>query len=163
MSNRWITIYTAPIYQLAGIQGQLEEAGIQTFVPDSNLKLIDPFILGGGNALDAELMVPEIAQEPAELIIASYLDDIGKENSYNEDPESVWESVEMRDLDRMGRRTRWATVMGFLPISIYWGCRYLSRTRLLTEKPARHNWTWFALVWSIGGSLGLSVLQWHLW
>lgn len=168
MSKRWITIYHAPIYQIAGIQAQLEEAGIQTFVPDSHLKVWDPFITGSGTALDANLQVPEPDQVPAEQILKTYLANLAENRDRDlsegreQDENSIWQSTEMRDLYFLGRRARWAAFLGLIPFGIYWGYRYFSRTKSLTEKPPYHGWTWFAMVWSGVAGLGTTILSWIL-
>src|SRR6185436_7687325 len=69
-SSRWIPVFSGPVWQALGVQARLEAEGFTTFVPDTNVRTIDPFITGG-DAFALDVLVPEDAVEAAREVVAA--------------------------------------------------------------------------------------------
>lgn len=70
MSKDWTIAFTGSIAEANMVQAELEAAGIPAFMPDANMRTMDPFLLGGGDFLDATVCVPRSAAERAQEVIA---------------------------------------------------------------------------------------------
>jgi hypothetical protein len=123
------------IPEVITLQASCESIGIPTYVPDMNLIQADPF-MRGGNALALELFVPEDRLEDARAILPA---------------RSVREARPRNELEILGRRTRWCSLLWLTaPVGIWLGLRYMRATRALAQKPDQHGWTiaafWFSIV-----------------
>ena len=74
MSQQWIPVFSGSIPEAIVMQSVLEARGIPTYVPDSNIKGIDPFITGAGcltsSARSSGTMTVEVRQ-PAPVMKGS--------------------------------------------------------------------------------------------
>lgn len=116
------------------LQAALEDQGIQTFIPNQNIKTIDPYITGM-NALDVRLQVPRL-QFP---LAAEALTRLREEKQEGHDPELLF------PVEALGRRVRWATLI-LPPVGLVFGILYLLKTRPMQTKPIHHGRT-LAAVW----------------
>lgn len=141
----------APIFsgsppQVMVVRALLESHGIESFVPDENIKIVDPFITGA-NPLEMALVCPADQAAEARRIIEETRDAAPAETPAEERPE---------DLERLGARVRWAAVtVVTIPIGALHGIRYLSRSRGEPGRPAHHGLTVLAAAFCILVTLGL--------
>src|SRR5207247_945646 len=56
ISERWIELDSGPLWKVEMLGEQLAQEGIAFFIPDSSLKRLDPFYVGG-NIFDFRLLV----------------------------------------------------------------------------------------------------------
>ncbi|MBC8406808.1 MAG: hypothetical protein H8E15_16450 [Planctomycetes bacterium] len=68
MNQAWVHVYSGSYSSVLANQASLEASGIQTFVPDTMTKMVDPFITGG-NPMGAELLVLESDLEAASELL----------------------------------------------------------------------------------------------
>jgi hypothetical protein len=133
MSQRWITVYNGPMWQVLALEGKLEAEGFTTFVPDRNIKTIDPFITGAG-ALTIDLMVPQDSAEAARTVLARHG---GSEALPDEDaaaPEVELPKAEQ--LRRLGVRIRWCTLLLLTaPYGLYLAFYYVRAVKRLHIRP----------------------------
>ncbi|MCA8961559.1 MAG: DUF2007 domain-containing protein [Planctomycetes bacterium] len=160
-ATEWTVIRTGPIAEVTVLQAVLESEGIPTFVPDQNMKVIDPFITGI-NAFDVRLMVPrcdaeravERLRDPSEtspeaMEYEEWPDAWGEEPDDAADGESSpeGESSRLRDLEARGRRIRWASIaLVSSPIALAMAPVYLLETRQLSTRPRGHAYTIAAII-----------------
>lgn len=143
---KWISVFRGPIWQVSMVQARLRDRGFQTYVPDPTLKVLDPFITGGGTALDAELQVPEDAA-------AAALQEVERISAERQllavDPgdDGAFGARGVRDLYRLGRRIQWAAWCGITaPIALILAPGYFRRVRQLGERPPAHGYVIAATV-----------------
>src|SRR5690606_27590606 len=133
---QWVTIYRAPIYNLYIVRAKLDAFGIETNIPDAHIKVLDPWITGGGLALDADLQVPIQDQKRALSVLRKF-------------PPGQGSGLIHTELDRIAQRIRWGSILWITaPIALYLAPRYLSMAKMSDEKPPYHWMTIFAIVWA---------------
>lgn len=64
----WVPIHVGSHPQVITLQALLEAAGIPTYIPDQNTKVMDPFITGA-HPLQLELRVPAEALDDARALL----------------------------------------------------------------------------------------------
>lgn len=69
-NDGWAAIYTGPAWTGYAVESLLREAGIPTFMPDANNRLLHPDLFGG-SAFTALVCVPATMADTARNIIAS--------------------------------------------------------------------------------------------
>lgn len=149
----WLTVAAGSMSEILALRALVEDAGIPTFVPDSMIKVIDPFITGG-NVFEMRLQVPaDHHAQAAELLARARRSRETQEALQGQDAEQPpEESVPAYgDLERLGRRIRWAAVMFITaPVGVLWGLRYLSEAKQRDPRPSGHFLTvvafWLSLV-----------------
>jgi len=143
---KWISVFHGPTWKVSIVQARLQDLGFQTWVPDPTLKVIDPFITGGGTALDAELQVPEDAAAAALAEVERFA--VEREHraaAAHDDP--VFGSQAAYDLYRLGRRIRWATwFWATAPVALWLAPKYFLRVRQLGLRPPAHGYVIVATV-----------------
>ena len=160
--NRLVTVHAGPAWDAELLAMQLDEAGIDSFLPDKMTKAVDPFITGA-NPLSSRLQVRAVDFEQASRIIeeareslkpAPLEDDEDAEDDEDEEPED--------EVEWLATRTRWAALIGItLPFAFFSGWLYLKACREYGRKSESHRLTVAAFVLSIV-SLGVP-LGWLLW
>jgi hypothetical protein len=144
------TVFSGPMSEVLILQGLLESNGIPTFIPDENMKVIDPFATGA-NALTVHLQVPRDQALEAKRLLAWR-------------PEPSERPVERAaesgaELERLGTRIRWASLMVWsVPYSLCLSWRYFRGVRRLGRKPASHFWTVASLAFGLLSLSGLLVV-----
>jgi hypothetical protein len=58
MTTQWVDVFEGPSWKAEIIKGELESAGIRTFVPDEDAHPLYPFVTGG-DAFNLRVLVPE--------------------------------------------------------------------------------------------------------
>jgi hypothetical protein len=143
MKNRWTTVFAGPMWEVIPLQSELEARGFLTYVPDSNLKEIDPFVTGA-NSLVVRLQVPSDVAENALQII---------EPEAEEAPQPTATPAGVRDhLDRVARRIRWGALLYVTaPLAFYMSFEYFDAVKRCGVRPSGHGYTvaafWLATLW----------------
>jgi hypothetical protein len=140
MSDEWIELDAGPLWRVEMLQEELANQGVDAFVPDTNLKRVDPFA-AAGNVFDYRLLVrAEHSSRAREL-----LQELQLRPEEQDEPERVDEA--MFRLERLGRRIQWcAMVTLFAPVGLWLWFRYVRTARDRTELPRDHRWTRLAAV-----------------
>ena len=175
---KWVSVFRGPIWQVSMVQARLHGLGFPTHVPDSTLKVLHPFITGGGTTLDAELQVPEDvatavfaelenrAEPDFEKKHAGLSIDDGSAGAAGAaergvdaaDDDRVFGSEAARDLYRLGRRIRWATWCAVtVPIALVLAPDYFLRVRHLGQRPPAHGYVIVATV------VAAVFMLWSVW
>jgi hypothetical protein len=68
MSHSLITIFVGPTWRALAIQALLEQLGFTVFVPEQNLRTLDP-TLWGGDAFSLAVQVPDDAAQVAKELV----------------------------------------------------------------------------------------------
>jgi hypothetical protein len=122
-------------------QGLLESNGIPTFIPDENMKVIDPFVTGA-NALTVHLQVPRGRVFQARHLLA-----------WRPEPDADRAEAQpaaRTDLEKLGIRIRWASLFTpAVPYSIWLAWRYFRGVRRAGKRPEGHFWTVAALAFGV--------------
>ena len=143
---KWISVFRGPTWKVSIVQARLQDLGFQTYVPDPALKVLDPFITGGGTALDAELQVPEDAAAAA-LAEVEMISVEREHRAAAADDDPVFGSEAAHDLYRLGRRIRWATWFWLTaPIALFLAPNYFLRVRQIGQRPPAHGYVIAATV-----------------
>jgi hypothetical protein len=147
---KWASVFQGPIWEVWMVQARLQERGLRTQVVDPTLKVIDPFITGGGNALDAELQVPEDAEAAALEEVATISRERSEERKKRAETaaaDGVFGTQETHDLYLLGRRIRWATWFWVTaPLALVLAPGYFLRVRRLGHRPPAHGYVIVATV-----------------
>jgi len=171
----WVTVHRGPVWQVELYQGLLADNGIDAFLPDATIKVMDPYATGA-LALDSAIQVRERDVEHAMRLLASLREEratgedldalalaappdpdlgISLEEAAAPDELEALGSVRARARDaieRLAARTRWASMIPiFFPIGIAYGFRYLGVSRRRGIRAAKHRLTLAAI--------GLSLLE----
>ncbi len=147
------SIFRGSMPEVLTLQAALAAKGIESFIPDYNMKTIDPFITGR-NVFEVSLQVPAVKAAEAEAEIRSLRE--GAEERRQEEraggcfEEPIEESREASDVrqevEATGRRIRWASVSVITaPVGILWGVKYLVEARPLSPWPSYDRLTRFCL------------------
>lgn len=171
---RMVTLDIGPIWKMQLLQTFLEERGVPSFLPDSNLKTLDPTITGT-LAFDARLEVPaervveaRAALQEAEAELAELQrtalpaeDDLAASPAQDDPPSSADFGDERRllarpeaqveDLEELGRRLRWAVLLLVTqPFAVLYGWRYLRALARGAPRPRGHAFNVASLVVMVG-------------
>lgn len=171
---RMVTLDLGPIWKMQLLQTFLEERGVPSFVPDANLKTMDPTITGT-LAFDARLEVPEerLAEARAALVEAEA--ELAELRTVSLDEQALAETredgtpapgafaererlvdpgtAEREDLEALGLRLRWAALMPWThPFALLHGWRYFRALARGVPAPRGHGLNL--------GALGLMVASW---
>lgn len=169
MSQQWIPVFSGSIPEAIVMQSVLEARGIPTYVPDSNIKGIDPFITGAG-CLTSTVMVPEDRAEEAAREIARAPEEDGDPGEWERGLEPGWESNPADDPDTVelevasedsaddgaadapttssardelaahGRRMMWCAILPFIaPLGLFLAVDYFRDARRLRPRPAGYG------------------------
>jgi hypothetical protein len=134
VTTEWVTVYSGSRSAALVVQTALEARGIPTYLPDEQMKVIDPFITGS-NPFDVRLQVPsDLVREAREVLPPPRAPSV--------------RAVELRDADearaddvrRLAQRLAWCLVFpifGWL-FGVALGFRYLRAAAALPERPVRH-------------------------
>jgi hypothetical protein len=102
----------------------LAEHGVQSFVADSNMKVIDPLVTGS-LALETRLEVAEEALERARTALENARLE-GAALLPKDEEEERAKDAELEALSQLGRRIRWATVFVWMhPFVFFHGWKYV--------------------------------------
>jgi len=162
-----VTLEVGPIWRMQLLQTLLEERGVPSFLPDANLKTIDPAITGL-LAFDARLEVPVARLEEARAVLreaAEELEELSQVPPAQGAPASAAEGApepadfgEARrlvppaeagreDLEALGRRLRWAVLLIVTqPFAVLYAWRYFRGLARGLPRPRGHRYNLAALV-----------------
>lgn len=65
----WTTIFMGPVAQAEMLRCELEAKGIPVFIPEENIRTIDPFMVGGLLVFDRAVQVPPSAVARAREVV----------------------------------------------------------------------------------------------
>lgn len=131
----------------------LEDGGIPHHLPDTETKVLDPF-LTGANAFACRLMVPADRVEDAARLLEEMRREATGALAEEEEPERSPAERREDALRDLGRRVLWAALFGIThPFAFYYGWYYLRNT---WRKPKPRGYV-LTLV-----ALGAVVLVWTL-
>lgn len=65
----WTTVFMGPVAQAELLRCELEAMGIPVFIPDENIRTIDPIAVGGLLVFDRAVQVPPSAVERARAVV----------------------------------------------------------------------------------------------
>jgi hypothetical protein len=172
-ADRWATVVTGSLGVALESQALLEHEGLATYVPDYNLKKIDPFITGS-NSPSLRLQVPgsDVARINEILRRVGPLDRNGDhpaaEGEGPDDPETgahaltgtAPEEVRARQaLQALGWRTCAASLFGFtIPFAWYWAMSYAYLVRAHGVRPPNHGWVLAACFVSVALAVSAAFL-----
>ena len=142
-----VTLEIGPPWKMELLRDVLAEHGVPSFVVDSNIKTIDPF-LTGALSFDARLDVPEEAAQDARAALAAARAEGAALQATPEGRDEAEEAPDpvLEELTDLGRRIRWAVLLFWVqPFAFVYGWRYLSRLSLARRRPPGHAFTLLAL------------------
>jgi hypothetical protein len=171
---RMVTLDLGPIWKMQLLQTFLEERGVPSFLPDANLKTLDPTVTGT-LSFDARLEVPEerlaearaaLEQAEAELaeLRSASLDEQALAGTIEEGAPAVEAfaererllepgTAEHEDLEALGLRLRWAALLPWThPFALLYTWRYFRALARGVPVPRGHGLNLAAL--------GLMVASW---
>ena len=104
----WVTVSRGPIWQVQLEAGRLAEEGIEAYLPDETIKVMDPFATGG-LPLHTDLKVSaedaararELLDQQAATVAADAAPDADGKPGDDQDREAI---------EALARRTRWAAL-----------------------------------------------------
>ena len=156
-TTRMGTVFEGARWEAQLLQGRLGEDDIPAYLPDANVKRVDPFITGA-NPLAVKLQVPASALAHATTVIDDYLE------KTRPDPAASPPDDEEASR-RAGMHFRWAVaftvlVPFLLPVGVWYGVRYLRTARRLGKRPPglRTMLAATLLVLATGAGVGLWLL-----
>lgn len=136
MNAQWISVFNGPVWEALAVQSLLTEAGLLAHVPDSNTRLIDPYITGG-DAFSLSVLVPLDSRESALALVQS-------RSAATQSADEPQPDTKLADF---ARRMRWMTVlMWTAPIALVMGIVYLARVRRSGVRPAEHGFNLLTIV-----------------
>jgi hypothetical protein len=144
--SNFVTIYIGSLGSAKTLQATLGSGGFLTFIPQENMKTLDPFNTGA-NSLSVAVQVP-IGEAGAAI---DYLEE-SKIQTRDEDAEDAGYDDELRSL---ATRIRWGMVIQLmalhlpLPVPLLFASRYQSLTGHRDVKPPGHAVTVRILVCSV--------------
>ena len=160
---RWVTVFQGSPGAALAAQAALQSAGIPTYLPDYNLKLLDPFITGG-NALAVSVQVPSDAEAAAADIVAESAavgpadSERGDATARETEPSSAL-AASAEGLRALGQRVIFASLAVITaPIAFFWAVRYLRETRRLGVRPENHGWVLAATAFAALACVGEALL-----
>jgi hypothetical protein len=133
LSRDWIEIYSGSPAMALLLRDRLEDAGVRTFVPDENLRYLDPFATGG-RSLDLRVLVAHGQEERAREIL------IEEQQAASELTVPADDQVApvAREVARIGDRIVYATALVALaPAALWMAPRYFALARRLPAPPRR--------------------------
>jgi hypothetical protein len=146
-----VTIHAGPIWEVELLKGRLEQEGIVVFLPEANVKRVDPFITGG-NALDTKMQVPEHEAERARVLVEEYREATREKPA--EFTDAVDPDARMARKAKLGRRIRWLTLLWFTaPIALVLGILYVWDLEPNEPRPPSHGLTMAAILIAVLGTL----------
>jgi hypothetical protein len=157
MSRAFAEIFAGPLWKAEMLRGELELEDIPAFIPDSTMKRLDPFDVGG-NVFDFKLLVPAEHAARAREIVG-----MPRPEQYVERPaESLSEprvDDAMARLEAQGRRIQWsALVMAFAPYGMWLAMQYVPAAARSPQRPAGHRLTLFATTVCLVECVGLTLV-----
>jgi hypothetical protein len=126
-SQRWVPVFSGPVWQALGVQARLEAGGFLTFVPDTNLRTIDPYMTGG-DVFALEVLVPEDAVGAAREVVAAETTLTAEQEQYR--------SEKLHESDAPLRMAWWTIFLP--PVGFALGLLYLWRVHATGIKPSGH-------------------------
>jgi len=109
-SAELVTIFTGDFSAVLAMEALLRGEGFHPFIPDRNIKTIDPFITGGG-VFQVTLAVPESEAQKALACLEESRANAPVAGGGESAPE-----IDRAAVEALGRRLRW----GFVLISLIW-------------------------------------------
>jgi hypothetical protein len=134
LSDDWIEVFWGSPTVALLVRDRLEGLGVRTYVPDENLRFLEPFSTGG-QSLDLRVLVPRDQEEQAREI----LEEEGQqgESELSISPEDRIDPL-VREVTRIGDRIVFATALGVLaPAALWMAPRYFKLARRLPAPPRR--------------------------
>lgn len=145
--SNFVTVYIGSLGTAKTLQATLGSAGFLTFIPQENMKTLDPFNTGA-NSLSVAVQVPSDDARAA----LEYLED-SKSETRDEDAEDVENNDELR---AVATRIRWAMVIQLMmfpilpiPVPLFFAGRYQSLAGQSDNEPPAHAVTVRILVCSV--------------
>jgi hypothetical protein len=130
-SDKWVAVFWGP-HALADLfADELRSAGIPTFVPDSNLRILDPQA-AGGYIFHKSVLVPRARAADARELLPHGPRELG-DARVSQEPTNALRS--MRNL-----LVVCACLPMFAPIGLWLSRRYFREARLAHGVGARHGW-----------------------
>ncbi len=145
--RKWVTILSGPPALIVTRQAELEASGFETFVPNLNLRFIDPTITGGDIfSLDLQV-ISDRARDALELFEASAAlvasPSLPAEITDAADDEPV-ALVEARTI---GRRIAFASMCLFtVPMAWYWAPQYFALVKDAGRRPSSYGFVVVLLI-----------------
>ena len=159
------SVYSGPIGVAHTLRATLESAGFLVFIPDENMKLLDPFVTGA-NCLEVSVQVPATDVDAVrEHLASAKVEDVPEEPEPEPDTESQDGDVQLaRDVRRVVLRMKWAIAFqllffDFLPIPLLLVPRYVRLVGRMDELPPEHP----AACTMFVSSLALATIYSAIW
>lgn len=133
LTDDWSEVYSGSPAIALLLRDRLEDTGVRTYVPDENLRFLDPFSTGG-RALDLRVLVARDQVEQAREILLEEKEtaaELAIEPQDRIDPLA-------REVARLGERIICATALALLaPAALWMAPRYFALARRLPTPPRR--------------------------
>ena len=137
-----VSVYRGSLHELLAMRATLACRGIEVFVADENMSMVDPMAISGG-VLGSRLMAPRSRAADTVAAIRQIRDGQLRDESRETSSSSA------THMNRLARRIQWACLFSITaPIALFLGVRYLARTRE-GERANRHGMTVAATLLSI--------------
>lgn len=135
-SSEWLEVFRGAPSMASLVQARLSEEGIRTFLPDANLRLLDPFATGG-NVFELRVLVDRTQLARAREILESDTLDTPPELATSAED---FVDPEVREVERLGERIVGGAALFYLaPLALAYAFRYFPRARRLPTRPRRHG------------------------
>ncbi len=155
-------VHAGPLYETQLYQGLLEAENIPAHVPDANLRVLDPYYVGGA-PLISELRVPREYVSEARALVEAYRQDgakaLAQMPEFQHDVEaSTSDAAQQERLETLARRTRWLSLFWIIaPLAIFMGLRYWVISRRESCKSESHALTLASIALAMIGGLGYFI------
>lgn len=131
-SDDWPEVYRGAPAMALMVRDRLESEGLKAFVPDQNLRVLEPFATGG-NAFELRVLVEQSNAERAKQLLAADASAMAPSPSEAIDPRT-------REVERLGERIVNAAALGYLaPVALWNAPRYFASSKGLTTPPRRRR------------------------
>lgn len=129
-SDEWPEVYRGAPAMALMVRDRLESEGLQAFVPDQNLRIIEPF-LTGGNAFELRVLVAGAHVEHAKRLLAA---DAREMQLAGPDGDEL--DPRTREVQRVGERIVNAAALGYMaPVALWNAPRYFASSKGLETPP----------------------------
>ncbi len=135
LSEDWVEVYHGAPAVAELVHARLHSEGVRTFVPDRNLRWLDPTDTGG-SVFELRVLVAREDVARARALLAS--DAAAGADLEASPPEELERRT--REAQRLGERLIVAAAMIVLaPLALWWAPRYFRLVRELPTRPRRYR------------------------